>query len=129
MQTPNAITWFAMIWVEDPAADTARASRFYDAVLGKPLEKQSVGSHELMEFPYQRPSVGGCLISNTPLQAGAAGPVIYLSVDDTFDKALTRVTPAGGTVVLGRTELPGNIGCYAHIIDTEGNRVGLHAAN
>lgn len=25
------------------------------------------------------------------------------------------------------TELPDGLGCFAHIIDTEGNRVGLHA--
>jgi len=24
-------------------------------------------------------------------------------------------------------QLPGDMGCFAHITDTEGNRVGLHA--
>jgi len=124
MQTHNAVTWF-----EIPATNIARASQFYGAVLGKPLSKQSFGPHELMVFPYQQPGVGGCLVSNTSSQSGATGPVLYLSVGDTLDTVLARVTPAGGSVVVGRTELPENIGCYAHIIDTEGNRVGLHAAS
>lgn len=124
MHTPNAITWF-----EIPVTDMSRASRFYAQVLDKPLEKQSFGPHELMVFPYQQPGVGGCLMSYKPLQPGATGTVVYLAVSDTLNAALNRVTQAGGEVALGRTELPGDIGYYAHIIDTEGNRVGLHAAN
>jgi len=40
---------------------------------------------------------------------------------------LDRVAPAGGTVVQPKTVLPQGLGAYAHIIDTEGNRVALHA--
>jgi predicted enzyme related to lactoylglutathione lyase len=68
-------------------------------------------------------------MSSKPLQPGATGTVIYLAVDDPLDAALARVAQAGGKVAVGRTELPGDMGCYAHIIDTEGNRVGLHATN
>lgn len=124
MPTQNAITWF-----EIPVTDMNRASRFYSQVLDKPLDKQSFGPHELVVFPYQEPGVGGCLMSYKPLQPGATGTVVYLAVSDTLDAALDRATQAGGEVALGRTELPGDIGYYAHIIDSEGNRVGLHAAS
>jgi uncharacterized protein len=124
MQTANAITWF-----EIPVTDMDRASQFYARVLGKPLEPQQFGPHELMVFPYQQPGVGGCLLSYKPLQPGATGALIYLAVSDTLNAALTRVVQASGQVALGRTELPGDMGCYAHIIDSEGNRVGLHATN
>lgn len=124
MQIHNAITWF-----EIPVIDMPRAGRFYAQVLGKPLEAQQLGPNELMVFPYQQPGVGGCLMSSKPLQPGATGTVIYLAVDDPLDAALARVAQAGGKVAVGRTELPGDMGCYAHIIDTEGNRVGLHATN
>ena len=124
MQSQSAITWF-----EIPVTDMNRAARFYSQVLGKQLEKQNLGPHELMLFPYHQPGVGGCLMSYKSLQPGATGTVIYLAVGDTLDAALGRVAQAGGEVVLGRTALPGDIGYYAHIIDTEGNRVGLHAAS
>ena len=123
MQTQNALTWF-----EIPATNLARASQFYGTVIGKPLEPQTFGPHELMVFPYQQPGVGGCLMNYKPLQPGSQGTVVYLAICDSLEAALARVTGAGGSVALGRTELPEGMGCYAHIIDTEGNRVGLHAA-
>jgi len=121
MQNQNAITWF-----EIPADDLVRAGEFYSKVLGKPLQPQSFGPQELMVFPYERPSVGGCLMLSDALQTGPQGTMIYLSTDS-LDAALARVSKAGGQVALGRTELPEGMGCYAYIIDSEGNRVGLHA--
>jgi hypothetical protein len=55
------------------------------------------------------------------------GTVIYLDANPKLDDALTRVAEAGGRVVLAKTALPGDMGYFAHVIDTEGNRVGLHA--
>lgn len=124
MQGQNALTWF-----EIPATNLARASQFYGAVIGRPLERQTFGPNELMVFPYQQPGVGGCLMNYKSLQPGSQGTVVYLAISDSLEAALARVTRAGGSVALDRTELPEGMGCYAHIIDTEGNRVGLHAAN
>jgi predicted enzyme related to lactoylglutathione lyase len=65
-------------------------------------------------------------MSSNAMQPGPQGTVIYLSTD-LLDAALARVGKAGGEVAQGRTELPEGMGCYAHIIDSEGTRVGLHA--
>ena len=124
MQIQNAITWF-----EIPVIDLDRAGRFYERVLGTPLKREPFGPNELLVFPYQQPGIGGCLMPYKPLQPGATGTVVYLAVGDSIPSALDRATQAGGQVVLGRTELPEGMGCYAHILDTEGNRVGLHAAS
>ena len=120
----NALTWF-----EIPVTDLARASRFYGSVLQQTLNKQQFGPHELMVFAYQQPGVGGCLMQGEVYQPSPQGAVIYLAVADTMGAALSRAAQAGGKVALGRTALPGDMGCYAHIIDSEGNRVGLHAAS
>jgi predicted enzyme related to lactoylglutathione lyase len=37
------------------------------------------------------------------------------------------VQGAGGEIALPKTALPPGLGFFAHIIDSEGNRVGLHA--
>lgn len=124
MKTANAITWF-----EIPVTNLTRASQFYTAVIQQELKKEQFGPHELRTFPYQQPGVGGCLMQGAAYQPSAQGAVVYLPVTDSMDAALLRTTRAGGRVALARTELPGDMGCYAHIIDTEGNRVGLHAAN
>lgn len=124
MQTQNALTWF-----EIPVSDVPRAAQFYGKVLRNELDKQQFGPNELMVFRYQRPGVGGCLMNVKNMQPSTQGTIVYLAVSDSLDAALSRVTQAGGQVTVGRTELPDGIGCYAHIIDTEGNRVGLHAAS
>jgi predicted enzyme related to lactoylglutathione lyase len=71
--------------------------------------------------------VGGCLMSVDYMKPTDNGNVLYLSVDG-IDAALHRAQQAGGRIALGKTPLPGDLGHFAHIIDSEGNRVGLHAA-
>lgn len=122
MQTQNALSWF-----EIPAGDLARATQFYAKVLGHPLRQESMGPNTLAVFPYQQPGVGGCLIHGEAYVPGKQGPVVYLSVSSELNQALDRVADAGGKILLGKTKLPGDMGSYAHIVDSEGNRVGLHA--
>jgi predicted enzyme related to lactoylglutathione lyase len=40
---------------------------------------------------------------------------------------LTRAEAAGGTVEVPKTEIGNDFGFFAHFIDTEGNKVGLHS--
>jgi predicted enzyme related to lactoylglutathione lyase len=121
MQTQNALSWF-----EIPADDLARATQFYSKALGHTLRQETLGPNTLAIFPYQQPGVGGCLIHGENYVPGKQGSVVYLSVTAELNQVLDRVANAGGKVVLGKTKLPGDMGCYAHIIDSEGNRVGLH---
>jgi len=44
-----------------------------------------------------------------------------------LDVAVARVEAAGGRVLVPKVVLPGDMGCFVQIADTEGNRVGLHA--
>jgi predicted enzyme related to lactoylglutathione lyase len=41
---------------------------------------------------------------------------------------IARIGKAGGRVLMEKMELPRNLGFIAHFIDTEGNRLALHAA-
>lgn len=122
MPKQDALTWF-----EIPAADIRRATRFYETVLGRSLRPETMGGSTLAVFPYQQPGVGGCVITGEGYAPSANGAVVYLDAAPKLDVALARVTDAGGRVVLGKTALPGDLGFFAHVIDTEGNRVGLHA--
>jgi predicted enzyme related to lactoylglutathione lyase len=122
MEVNNALSWF-----EIPAADLPRATRFYDVVLARKLKSETMGPMRLSVFAYDRPGVGGCLIAGEGQQAVAGGTLVYLSVSG-LDEALERVGQAGGTIALPKTALPEGMGFFAHIIDSEGNRVGLHAA-
>jgi hypothetical protein len=122
MPKQDALTWF-----EIPAADFRRATRFYEAVLGASLKTATMGEATMAVFPYQEPGVGGCIIDGNGHVPSSKGTVVYLNAAPRIDDALARVAEAGGSVVLPKTALPANMGFFAHVIDTEGNRVGLHA--
>ncbi len=120
----NAISWF-----EIPANNLDRASEFYGKVIGQSLVRETMGPIELAVFPFERKTgIGGCIMTVDYLKPSDSGNLVYLSVEDDIDSALTRAQQAGGRIALGKTALPGDMGHYAHIIDSEGNRVGLHAA-
>jgi uncharacterized protein len=100
MDRKDAITWF-----EIPATDPARARQFYETVLATELRSEQMGPHQLAVFPYSAPGWA----------------------DASLQAALGRVQRAGGRIALDATALPDGLGVFAHIIDSEGNRVGLHA--
>ncbi len=122
MDRKDAISWF-----EIPATDLARAKRFYETVLAAELRSETMGPHQLAVFPYAAPGVGGCVIAGEGLRPSAEGNVVYLQAGSSIKAALGRVQRAGGKIALDATALPDGMGVFAHIIDTEGNRVGLHA--
>lgn len=116
-----------VVWFEIPATDLKRATAFYESILVTKLRPESAGSHELRVFAYEEPGVGGCLMQGPGFQPGTNGPVAYLNADPVLDDVLKRVGQAGGKIVVPHTDLPQGMGCFAQIIDSEGNRVGLHA--
>lgn len=118
----------AVVWIDIPATDLTRASRFYSTVLGHPLQEPiRIGPHEMAVFPYEKGNISGCVMTGPDMKPATDGTVVYLNADPLLDDVLRRVEPAGGAIVQPRTELPPGMGVYAKIRDTEGNVVGLHA--
>jgi predicted enzyme related to lactoylglutathione lyase len=120
MQT--AITWF-----EIPVQDMARATRFYNTVLAIELEPMEAMDTKNAFFPFHN-GVGGSLTQAEGYVPNAHGPVIYLNAGEDLAPALARVEAAGGNVALPKTSI-GENGFIAFLIDTEGNRIGLHSTH
>jgi len=115
-------------WFEIPALDLNRACAFYENILAVTLNRGDMGPASLAVFPYDRDSAtGGCVMTIPGFKPSIEGSVVYLDAGNSLDTVLARIVPAGGSVLLPRTELPGNMGVYAQFHDTEGNRVGLYA--
>ena len=55
------------------------------------------------------------------------GPLIYLNGNPDLQLVLDRVVAAGGSVMVPKTEISPEYGFMAVIIDSEGNRIGLHS--
>jgi predicted enzyme related to lactoylglutathione lyase len=99
---------------------------FYESVLQQDLQRSTMGPAAMAVFPHQEPGIGGALTHAPNMNPTADGSVIYLRTQR-LEETLQRVTRAGGRVVLDKTALPDGLGVFAHILDCEGNRVGLHA--
>jgi uncharacterized protein len=123
----NVLTWF-----EIPVTDIKRAKKFYETILGIEMIERADGGDEAVFFPYdpnviQATSgrVTGVLSKTARNSPSANGTVVYINASPDIQAALDKVVPAGGKVILLRTQIPA--GFIALIIDSEGNKVGLHA--
>jgi uncharacterized protein len=121
----NAISWF-----EIPTTQLNAAQAFYEAVLARPMRRETMGPSQGAVFAYDREAngTGGALMMgpNAP-QLSSGGTLVYLDATPSLDAALVRVVAQGGSVAQARTALPPGMGFFAHITDLDGNRVGLHA--
>jgi predicted enzyme related to lactoylglutathione lyase len=123
----NALNWF-----EIPVTDTARAKKFYETILDIPMETVDMMGMEMVMFPYTddpNGKVSGALVKSDFHKPSADGSLIYLNANPNIQDVLDRIEGAGGKVVMPRTMISETVGYMAFVIDTEGNRIGLHASN
>jgi predicted enzyme related to lactoylglutathione lyase len=116
----------ALSWFEIPTSDFDRARAFYRAILETDLPANTFGPARIAIFAYENGGVGGCIDEGSLSQPGATGTIVYLDVTGRLERTLELVEAAGGRIAEPKTALPPGMGFTAHIIDTEGNRVGLH---
>ena len=120
----------ALDWFEIPVADMDRAIRFYETASAGKLRREAFGGpgQELAVFEVKdEAAVKGALLAAPHAKPSAQGAIVYLNAGPAIDAWLERAQRAGGQVLLGKTALPDGMGFFAHVLDTEGNRVGLHA--
>jgi uncharacterized protein len=118
-----------VVWFDIPVSDMSRAIKFYEALTGQTLKRLPVGpgKETALFAPGEKGEVSGCLFSAPEDQPSVYGSRVYLNASPSLDVWLARVEPAGGKIAVPKTPVPGR-GFFAYIIDSEGNRVGLHAA-
>jgi predicted enzyme related to lactoylglutathione lyase len=116
----NAINFF-----EIPSVDFERAVAFYGNILDVEFHHEVFMGTRSAMFPASEEGAGGAIIHND-VKPASDGPVIYLNANGKLRAAVERAERAGGKVVLPVTPI-GDPGYIAIILDTEGNRVGLHS--
>jgi uncharacterized protein len=117
----NIISWF-----EISTTDFDRAIAFYSALVGKKLEKMPEMPNYAF-FPMEEMGPGGALQQVDGYEPSAQGTIIYLNLGEDLSEALARVEPAGGKILVHKTLISEEFGYFAHFLDTEGNRIGLHS--
>lgn len=121
MPTHNPVNWF-----EIPVLDIGRAKSFYTAILGFAFEDLSMDQAQMATFPMElaAPGTGGALVQCEGYTPTLDGVVNYFSVAD-IEATLAKAGSVGGETLVPKTDI-GEFGCFAHVKDTEGNRIGLH---
>lgn len=117
----------AVSWFEIPVTDFARAKIFYEKVLGVSIEPMPMGPFTMGMLSSDPNAVGGAIVQGDGCSPSQSGTLVYLNGGEDLAPMLTRVGQAGGSVVVPKTEIGNDFGFFAHFIDTEGNRVGLHS--
>ncbi|HEY5326226.1 MAG TPA: VOC family protein [Mucilaginibacter sp.] len=123
----NVLTWF-----EIPVSDIDRAKTFYETILDIEMVKRTDGNDEAVFFPFD-PNVvqatsgriTGVLSKTGRNSPSASGTLVYINASPGIKAVLDKVEQAGGKIVAPKTQIPA--GYIAIIIDTEGNKIGLHA--
>jgi uncharacterized protein len=118
----------AINWFEIPVENMDRALRFYEALVGYDLKRETFMDvpHAIFKSSKDDDGVGGALIQDKKRKPAAAGTCVYLNSVD-IEASLKRATAVGGEVVQPKTSI-GPMGSIALVKDTEGNLVGLHTA-
>jgi len=121
----NAITWF-----EIPVTDYERAKKFYSEILGEEIKDHDMGDENMKYgiFPYdmENHKIGGAIMKMEGMNPSKDGSTVYLYAGEDLSVSLARIEPAGGKVIMPKTDINEN-GFIAQFIDTEGNRVALHS--
>ena len=118
----------SVIWVDIPVRDLDRAVAFYTAVLGAPVTRQGGPGFSFGLLPHEGNGAGGCLVvpeagENAP---SLYGPLVYLNATGRLAQAVLAVAEHGGQVLQG-VHTVGPHGFRALVLDSEGNRLALHA--
>ncbi len=115
-----------IVWCDIPVVDLDRAIRFYSAVLGAEVKKESFPEMAIGMLPHGSEEVGACLFTSDNEAPGREGPLVYLNVEERMDDALSAVEKNGGKVLKRKHQI-GQYGFRAVILDSEGNRIALHS--
>jgi uncharacterized protein len=120
--SPHALSWF-----EIPATNFNRAKAFYEAVLGRTIDPMVMGPTTMGFLSSDPNAVGGAIVYSEDAEPSTLGTTVYLNGGDDLAPMLSRVERAGGSIAVPKTEIGNDFGFFAHFIDTEGNKVGLHS--
>jgi predicted enzyme related to lactoylglutathione lyase len=116
----------AVSWFELPVSDLERATAFYATTLGVELgDIAEADDRRFAMFPAED-GVSGALVQGEGYVPSMEGALVFLNAGDALQPVVDRVEAAGGRVLLPRMDM-GEWGVAAFVVDTEGNKVALHA--
>lgn len=122
----NSITW-----IEIPVSDFDRALKFYSSIYDYEMPHITSGAVRMGFLLYEQKEhrVGGAICQGPGYVPSQTGVLAYLNGGADLSVVLDRVGKAGGKILTPKTFIREGLGYFAHILDTEGNRIALHSRN
>jgi|SRR5690242_2686984 len=114
-------------WIEIPVVNMERARQFYSELFGVRWNKMHMGGNDYALIDVKDKFNTGCLVKGDGYVPSMQGVVVYLNGGDDLSAVLGQVTRARGKVLLPKTFLSKEAGHIAYLLDTEGNKIGLHS--
>ena len=114
-------------WFEIPASDLERAKGFYGKVFGVELRDADFGNDEMAMFPSNIQNVFRAIVKGEMRTPNSEGILVYFLGGKDLATPLSRVERAGGKVIFPKTLIMPEAGYFAIVLDTEGNKVGIHS--
>jgi uncharacterized protein len=115
------------VWFEIPVIDMERAKRFYSHLLSIDIQVRNFGGTPYGLFSMEGYGNSGALVKHEDFVPSAKGLTLYLNGGEDLSEPLGRVEREGGKILVPKTQISEEIGYYALLLDTEGNRVGLYS--
>jgi predicted enzyme related to lactoylglutathione lyase len=114
---------------EIPATDISRAVNFYQTILGIEIEQMEMPGMHMGIFPSEGQAPFGVLVQGEDYVPSAKGVTVYLNAGDDLEPILSKVEENGGKIIMPKTLHADESGYFAILIDSEGNKIGLHSSN
>jgi len=115
-----------IVWADIPVTDMDRARKFYAAVLQADIELMP-GMEDVALLPMEPGDASGDLVKSDNAKPGAGGITVYLDSKGDPEGMIERAVGAGGQLAMPLTDMGEMVGFIGFFIDSEGNRVGVHA--
>ena len=122
MQEQHMVNWF-----EIPVSDFDRARRFYETIFDITMTISEMQGYKMAFFPSFQGKISGAICFGEGYIPSGAGSLLYLNANPDVNLVLDRATAAGGRIIVPKTLISADMGYYAFIVDTEGNRIALHS--
>ena len=120
----------AINWFEIPVAEFDRAKKFYETIFDYQMPEHQMGPARMgfLLYDFQNGGRGGAIVHNPDFYTPSKnGTLIYLNCDPDLSIVLNKVSSAGGKMLQQKTNIGQNLGYWALIEDSEGNRIALHS--
>lgn len=122
MQSRNMINWF-----EIPVTDYERAKHFYETIFDITMQTTEIQGYKMALFPSFDDKISGAICFGEGYIPSGAGSLIYLNANPDLNIVLDKASLHGGKIIVPKTLISTEVGYFASLVDTEGNRIALHS--